>query len=184
LWSYELAAETLEDLAGIRLSHVTIGKIAQETAEKIAVKMDKENDRRKAEREAEARIVGTVNADSTSEGVVPEGEEVVPTDVIEWYSAVRGTLFAICKPDDLSLRKIAEGYAIYLYNSQRNPVSHLIVRGDKTWIGASDDFVKRNLSLYDGLESIMPLVEKIVASVEVYTGKRKPTDTKQNSETE
>jgi hypothetical protein len=40
LWSYELAADTLEELAGIRLSHTTVGKIANQTAEKIATKMD------------------------------------------------------------------------------------------------------------------------------------------------
>jgi hypothetical protein len=40
LWSYELAADNLAELAGIRLSHVTIGKIANETAGKIETKMN------------------------------------------------------------------------------------------------------------------------------------------------
>ena len=37
--SYELAAENLEELAGIRLSHVTVGKIANETAGELETKM-------------------------------------------------------------------------------------------------------------------------------------------------
>jgi len=40
LWSYQLAADNLAELAGIRLSDTTLGTIAQETAAKIAVKMD------------------------------------------------------------------------------------------------------------------------------------------------
>lgn len=40
MWSYELAAENLEELAGIRLSHVTVGKIANETSGDLETKMD------------------------------------------------------------------------------------------------------------------------------------------------
>jgi hypothetical protein len=39
-WSYQHAADNLAELAGIRLSDTTIGKIAHETAGKIADKMD------------------------------------------------------------------------------------------------------------------------------------------------
>ena len=40
LWSYEVAADTLDELAGIRLSHTTIGNIANETAGKLESQMD------------------------------------------------------------------------------------------------------------------------------------------------
>jgi len=63
LWSYQLAADNLAELAGIRLSDTTIGKIAQETAAKIAVKMDDnpafKNAFQKAKGETEFYMDGT-----------------------------------------------------------------------------------------------------------------------------
>ena len=40
LWSYQQAADTLDKLCGIHLSHMTVGKIALATADEIAVSMD------------------------------------------------------------------------------------------------------------------------------------------------
>ena len=63
LWSYELAAENLEELAGIRLSHMTVGKIANDTAGEIAVKMNDKpvfkNAFQKAKGETEFYMDGT-----------------------------------------------------------------------------------------------------------------------------
>ena len=75
MWSYEVAADNLDELAGIRLSHTTIGKIANETAGKIAVKMDDNPAFRdafqKAKGESEFYLDGTfvhiLNADGTRE---------------------------------------------------------------------------------------------------------------------
>jgi len=75
LWSYELAAENLEELAGIRLSDTTIAKIAQETAGKIADQMDDNpafcESFQKAKGETEFYMDGTfvpiLNAEGTRE---------------------------------------------------------------------------------------------------------------------
>jgi hypothetical protein len=75
LWSYELAADNLAELAGVRLSDTTIGKIAKETAEKIATKMDDnpafKNAFQKAKGNSEFYMDGTfvpiLNADGTRE---------------------------------------------------------------------------------------------------------------------
>jgi len=40
LWSYRLAADNLEELCGISLSHTTVGEIAANTAGEMAVKME------------------------------------------------------------------------------------------------------------------------------------------------
>jgi hypothetical protein len=75
LWSYELAADTLEALAGIRLSHTTIGKIAHEVAGEIETKMNDnpafKNAFQKAKGESEFSMDGTfihiLNSDGTRE---------------------------------------------------------------------------------------------------------------------
>lgn len=74
-WSYQQAADNLAELAGVRLSDTTIGKIAQETAGKIATAMDDnpafKNAFQKAKGESEFYTDGTfvhiLNADDTRE---------------------------------------------------------------------------------------------------------------------
>jgi hypothetical protein len=75
LWSYELAADTLAELCGIHLSHTTVGKIANETADEIETKMDTNPAFResfqKAKGETEFYVDGTfvhiLNADGARE---------------------------------------------------------------------------------------------------------------------
>ena len=75
LWSYEVAADNLDELAGIRLSHTTIGNIANETAVKLESKMDAnpafKNAFQQAKGESEFYLDGTfihiLNADGTRE---------------------------------------------------------------------------------------------------------------------
>ena len=75
LWSYELAAENLAELARVHLSHTTIGKIANVTAEKIAAKMDVNPAFREAFQQAKGKsefymdgtFVPILNADGTRE---------------------------------------------------------------------------------------------------------------------
>jgi hypothetical protein len=40
LWSYRLAADNLQELCGIDLSHTTVGEIADDTADEIAARME------------------------------------------------------------------------------------------------------------------------------------------------
>jgi hypothetical protein len=56
LWSYRLSAETIEELCGVRLSHTTLGKIADETAGKLATKMENNSDIRDAFQRAKGDI--------------------------------------------------------------------------------------------------------------------------------
>lgn len=75
LWSYQVAADNLAELAGIRLSDTTIGKIANETAGKIAANMDDNPAFRTAFQAAKGNIefymdgtfVPILNADGTKE---------------------------------------------------------------------------------------------------------------------
>jgi hypothetical protein len=48
LWSYRLSAETIEELCGVQLSHMTLGKIADATAVKLGVKLENNSDIREA----------------------------------------------------------------------------------------------------------------------------------------
>jgi hypothetical protein len=63
LWSYRLAADTLQELGGIHLSHMTVGKIAADTADEIATKIqdnpDIRNDFQKAKGDTEFYADGT-----------------------------------------------------------------------------------------------------------------------------
>jgi len=75
LWSYALAAENLAELLGVRLSHTTIGKIAQATATKLATKMDDNSTFRTTFQQAKGRsefymdgtFVPILNEDGTRE---------------------------------------------------------------------------------------------------------------------
>jgi hypothetical protein len=74
-WSYQLAADHLHELCGIRLSHTTVGTIALATADEIAVKMDDnpafKNAFQKAQGKSEFYVDGTfvpiLNLDGTRE---------------------------------------------------------------------------------------------------------------------
>jgi hypothetical protein len=74
-WSYEQAADNLAELAGIRLSHTTLGKVANETADKIESKMDDNPAFREAFQKAEGNnefymdgaFVHILNIDGTRE---------------------------------------------------------------------------------------------------------------------
>jgi hypothetical protein len=74
-WSYQHAADNLAELAGVRLSHTTIGKIANETAGKMKSTMDDHPAFRDAFQKAEGcsefymdgTFVPILNADGTRE---------------------------------------------------------------------------------------------------------------------
>ena len=63
LWSYRLAAETLQELCGIHLSHTAIGELASQTAGKIAERLQNNpglrNDFQQAKGEIEFYADGT-----------------------------------------------------------------------------------------------------------------------------
>ena len=64
MWSYRLAADNLQELCGIDLSHTTVGEIAANTADEIAAKManrseDIRNDFQKAKGDTEFYADGT-----------------------------------------------------------------------------------------------------------------------------
>jgi hypothetical protein len=56
LWSYRLAAENLQELCGIHLSHTTIGELAVQTAGKIAERLQNNPDFRKDFQQAKGEI--------------------------------------------------------------------------------------------------------------------------------
>jgi hypothetical protein len=56
LWSYRLYAETIEELCGVRLSHTTLGKIADATSVKLASKLEDNPDLRDAFQKATGEI--------------------------------------------------------------------------------------------------------------------------------
>ena len=114
-----------------------------------------------------AALQNTTTDDTASEQPTPEDWE--------WFYTIRTALVirCDCKPDSLCLRKIAEGFAIYMDNSQRKPIAHLIVRGGKTHLGLFDDYNTRRLCPYDGVETIFHCILEIMSSVDLHTGKRK-----------
>ena len=116
------------------------------------------------------RIEGDIPAKSVSqEDNLSSSDDTIPEKVKEWYFAICGILLGTCKPSNLDLRSMKDGYAIYL-RVQTQAVAYLVLKNAKhTSLHLTDVYIKNKKGhSYLGIESLADHKQDIINRVQTF----------------